>query len=85
MNAHAPRPKVDLDAYYASRPKPRELFYWPVFDDPFFGHRPIAWFDTYGEAVSFVNESVGKREFYIGEPRYRLTEVSGDPLKGLVA
>jgi hypothetical protein len=62
--------KVDLDQYYASRPKPPELFLWPVTNDPF-TMKPIRWFDTYGEAVDFVSENLGKVNLFVGEPKRR--------------
>lgn len=62
--------KVDWDAYYLSRPKPRELFLWPVTDDPV-TERAIKWFDTHGEAVDFVSTNLGKINLYVGEPKRR--------------
>lgn len=59
MNAPARKPVAE------TRPAMR----WPVTDDPF-TMRPIKWFDTWGEAVDCVNANLGKRNLYVGEPRY---------------
>ena len=51
-----------------ARQKLRELFLWPVTDDPF-TMRPIRWFDSYGEAVDFVSANLGRVNMYVGEPK----------------
>ena len=56
-----------LDDYYLSLPDTRPRFRWPVFDDPFFGTKPLTWCDDYWQAVEMVNSD--KRDLYIGEPQ----------------
>ena len=51
-----------------TRPKLRELFVWPITDDPF-TMKPVAWFDSYGEAVDFVSENLGRVNLFVGEPK----------------
>ena len=59
--------KVDLDQYYASRPKPPELFTWPVHRDYFCCTKPVAVFDTWGEASTYAMEN----DLFMGEPMRR--------------
>lgn len=58
-----PKPTVDLDSYYQSRPDTRPDLLHPVYGR----HGTIAWFTDYYAAVDFVNANLGRRNLYIGE------------------
>jgi hypothetical protein len=59
--------KVDWDAYYLSRPKPRELFRYPVHRDYFCMTKPVRVFDTWSEASTFAMQ----HNLFMGEPMRR--------------
>lgn len=64
MNAPFRQPRIDLDAYFASRPKPRELFVYPVHRDYFCASKPLAVFDTWSEAADYAMQN----DLFLGEP-----------------
>lgn len=64
MTARAQPLRVSLDEYYASRPKPPELFTYPVHRDYFCATKPVKVFDTWSEASTFAMQ----HDLFMGEP-----------------
>ena len=65
MTARAQPLRVNLDDYYASRPDTRPAMRWPIHRDFFCLEKPIAWFDSWGEAADFAMAN----DLFMGEPR----------------
>ena len=60
--------RVDLDALYANRPKPPELFTGSVHRDFDCISKPVAVFDTWSEASTYAMQ----HDLFMGEPKRRL-------------
>ena len=56
-----------LDELYADKPRRPELFTYPVHRDYFCMSKPLAVFDTWGEAADYAMQN----ELFMGEPRRR--------------
>lgn len=56
-----------LDALYADKPRPAELFTWPVHRDFLCSTKPVRWFDTWSEASTFAMAN----GLFLGNPKRR--------------